>query len=114
MATYAPTAKSSPGGDPFAALADPRRRQILERLAEQPLPVGELAHGIPISRPAVSQHLKVLKDAGLVTDRRAGNRRIYEVEQAGIHELRSYLDRFWKTALTTYQQAVDQTKQEAR
>ena len=104
--------KRSHGGDPFAALADPRRRQIFERLADRPRPVGELAHGLPISRPAVSQHLKVLKDAGLVVDRRAGSRRIYQVEQEGIEELRSYLDRFWKAALTAYQQAVEQTQEE--
>jgi DNA-binding transcriptional ArsR family regulator len=71
--------------------------------------VGELADELPVSRPAVSQHLKVLKDAGLVTDRRAGNRRIYRVEPDAIQGLRSYLDRFWKSALTAYQQAVEQT-----
>ncbi len=78
----------------FAALGDPTRREIFERLATRPSPVGQLAAGLPVSRPAVSQHLKVLKDAGLVTDRAKGNRRIYQLDPDGIDALRAYLDNF--------------------
>lgn len=93
---------------PLTALGDPTRQAIFERLAEMPCAVGELARELPISRPAVSQHLKVLKDAGLVTDRRAGNRRIYRIDLEGIGELRAYLDQFWNKALTAYKAAVEQ------
>ena len=94
--------------DSWTALGDPTRRAILERLAERPRAVGELAADLPISRPAVSQHLKTLKEAGLVVDRRAGTRRIYAVDPAGIEALRAHLDQFWSKALTTYQQVVEQ------
>ena len=83
----------------FDALGDPTRRAIFELLADRPSAVGELAEQLPVSRPAVSQHLKVLKDSGLVTDRRDGTRRIYELDPRGIGELREYLDRFWSHAL---------------
>jgi DNA-binding transcriptional ArsR family regulator len=96
----------------FAALGDPRRRQILERLADQPRAVGELASELPISRPAVSQHLKVLKDAGLVMDRPVGTRRIYQLDPAGVHELRAYLDHFWSRSLTAFKAAVEQNDKE--
>jgi DNA-binding transcriptional ArsR family regulator len=86
----------------LAALGDPTRRQIFERLAENPSSVGALAERLPVSRPAVSQHLKVLKDAGLVTDQRDGTRRIYRLDPNGIAELREYLDRFWSTALGSF------------
>jgi DNA-binding transcriptional ArsR family regulator len=76
----------------FAALADPTRRTIFERVAARPCAVGELAREMPVSRPAVSQHLRVLKQAGLVTDRAAGNRRIYELDPSGVRTLRTYLD----------------------
>ena len=99
--------------DGWTALGDPTRRSILERLADGPRPVGELARELPISRPAVSQHLKVLKDAGLVTDRSAGNRRIYQVRPDGIEALRADLDRFWNQALTAYKEVVEQPPQEA-
>src|SRR5271165_7685995 len=89
------------------ALGDPTRRSIFERLAERPQAVGELASDLPISRPAVSQHLKVLKDAGLVIDRPDGNRRIYQVHLDGVGALRAYLDRFWDQALTAFQSAVE-------
>ncbi len=89
------------------ALADPTRRTIFERLAGRPQPVGELARDLPISRPAVSQHLKVLKDAGLVIDRPDGNRRIYQVNLDGVGALRAYLDRFWDQALTAFQSVVE-------
>ncbi len=94
--------------DAWIALGDPTRRALFERLAERPRAVGELAAELPVSRPAVSQHLKVLKDAGLVVDQRAGTRRIYAVDPAGIGALRAELDRFWSKALTAYQLAVEQ------
>jgi DNA-binding transcriptional ArsR family regulator len=100
--------------DGFAALADPTRRAIFERLAAGPRPVGELARGLPVSRPAVSQHLKVLKDAGLVIDRRVGNRSIYQVNPDGLGALRAYLDQFWKQALTAFKAAVEQPQEEVR
>jgi DNA-binding transcriptional ArsR family regulator len=100
--------------DGFAALGDPTRRAIFERLAAGPRPVGELAHGLPVSRPAVSQHLKVLKDAGLVVDRRVGNRSIYQVNPDGLGALRAYLDQFWAQALTAFKAAVEQPQQEVR
>ncbi len=98
--------------DGLAALGDPTRRAIFEALADRPRAVGELARGLPVSRPAVSQHLKVLKAAGLVTDRRAGNRRIYQLDPAGVDALRAYLDRFWNRALTAFKTAVEQPSKE--
>jgi DNA-binding transcriptional ArsR family regulator len=89
------------------ALGDPTRRSIFEHVSERPRAVGELAALLPVSRPAVSQHLKVLKDAGLVTDRRDGTRRIYQLDLTGIEELRSYLDRFWNRALASFQETVE-------
>jgi DNA-binding transcriptional ArsR family regulator len=92
----------------LTALADPTRRAIFEHLAERPRAVGELARELPVSRPAVSQHLKVLKGAGLVTDRPAGTRRIYAVDPDGLAELRAYLDRFWNQALAAFKTAAEQ------
>lgn len=89
------------------ALGDPTRRAIFERLAERPRAVGELAREVPVSRPAVSQHLKVLKDAGLVIDARAGNRRIYRVDPDGLAALHAYLDRFWNRSLAAFKTAVE-------
>jgi DNA-binding transcriptional ArsR family regulator len=89
------------------ALGDPTRRSIFEHVSERPRAVGELAALLPVSRPAVSQHLKVLKDAGLVTDRRDGTRRIYQLDLTGIEELRSYLDRFWNRALASFKETVE-------
>jgi DNA-binding transcriptional ArsR family regulator len=91
----------------LGALGDATRRAVLECLAERPRAVGELADLLPVTRPAVSQHLRVLKDAGLVTDRRAGNRRIYQLDPAGIEQLRSYLDRFWGAALGAFKAAAE-------
>jgi DNA-binding transcriptional ArsR family regulator len=99
--------------DGFTALADPTRRTIFERLGDRPRAVGELARELPVSRPAVSQHLKVLKDAGLVIDRAVGTRRIYELDPSGVGALRAYLDRFWKRSLTAFKAAVEQPQQEA-
>jgi DNA-binding transcriptional ArsR family regulator len=96
----------------LGALGDPTRRAIFERLAERPQAVGELARELPVSRPAVSQHLKVLKDAGLVIDRPAGARRIYQLDPHGIGELRAYLDQFWSRALAAYKEAVEQRPEE--
>jgi DNA-binding transcriptional ArsR family regulator len=98
----------------LTALGDPTRRAIFERLADRPRAVGELASEFPVSRPAVSQHLKVLKDAGLVIDRRAGNRRIYELDPSGVGALRAYLDQFWNRALTAFQAAVERDKEETQ
>ena len=98
--------------DSLAALGDPTRREIFERLAERPRAVGELAGELPISRPAVSQHLKVLREAGLVIDRQAGTRRIYEVNPDGVGALRAYLDQFWNRALAAYKEAVEQRAKE--
>jgi DNA-binding transcriptional ArsR family regulator len=93
------------------ALGDPSRRQIFERLSQNPSPVGQLARDLPISRPAVSQHLKVLKDAGLVFDRRAGTRRVYHVDPKAVEALRAYFDSFWGQALASFRAAAhDQGK----
>jgi DNA-binding transcriptional ArsR family regulator len=97
--------------DGLTVLGDPTRRAIFERLGDGPFAVGELARELPVSRPAVSQHLKVLKDAGLVIDRRAGNRRIYQLDPDGVGALRAYLDQFWNRALTAFKAAVEQTEE---
>jgi DNA-binding transcriptional ArsR family regulator len=98
----------------LAALGDPTRRTIFERLADRPQAVGELARDLPVSRPAVSQHLKVLRDAGLVTDKRAGNRRIYQLDPDGVAALREYLDGFWKRSLAAFKAAAEQQKEEVK
>jgi DNA-binding transcriptional ArsR family regulator len=100
------------GDDRWTALGDPTRREIFERLAERPQAVGELASGLPVSRPAVSQHLKVLKEAGLVVDRAVGNRRIYQLNPDGVDALRAQLDRFWTKALAAYKAAAQQPTEE--
>ncbi len=105
----APAQESSNG---WNALADPTRRAIFERIAARPQAVGELAKGMPVSRPAVSQHLKVLKDAGLVVDRPFGNRRIYRLNPDGVEAMRAYLDRFWNQALAAFKAAAEQPPQE--
>jgi DNA-binding transcriptional ArsR family regulator len=94
------------------ALGDPTRRAIFERLAEGPAPVGRLADEFPVSRPAVSQHLRVLKEAGLVIDRRDGTRRIYQLDPAGVGAIRAYFDRFWDLALDAFKDAVAQPEEE--
>jgi DNA-binding transcriptional ArsR family regulator len=96
----------------WTALGDPTRRAIFECLADRPRAVGELASELPISRPAVSQHLKVLKDARLVTDERAGTRRIYQVDPDGLRAMRGYLDHFWDQALAGFKTAVEQQTKE--
>jgi DNA-binding transcriptional ArsR family regulator len=87
----------------LVALADPTRRQVFERLRSGPQPVGTIARGMPVSRPAVSQHLKVLKEAGLVSDRPEGTRRVYYIDPHGLGALRSWLDQFWDQALAAFQ-----------
>jgi DNA-binding transcriptional ArsR family regulator len=96
----------------MGALGDATRRAIFELLAEGPRPVGELARELPVSRPAVSQHLKVLKEAGLVIDRQQGTRRLYQLNPEGVGALRAYFDRFWTRSLTAFKDAVERREQE--
>ncbi|MBO0883737.1 MAG: winged helix-turn-helix transcriptional regulator [Mycobacterium sp.] len=98
--------------DQWTALGDPTRRVIFERLAQRAQAVGELAKELPVSRPAVSQHLKVLKAAGLVMDQAVGTRRIYRLDPDGLKRLRADLERYWTQALTTYKQVIEQTAEE--
>ena len=93
------------------ALGDPTRRSIFERLRRGPRPVGELARDLPVSRPAVSQHLRVLKDAGLVRDEPQGTRRVYRVDPEGVAALRAWADRFWDEPLAAYRAAVEKEEQ---
>lgn len=93
----------------FAALADPTRRRVLERLASGPAPVGEIAAGLPVSRPAVSQHLKVLKEAGLVSDHPEGARRIYAIDPQGLGAMRAWLDQFWDVALMAFKAEAERS-----
>ena len=96
------------------ALGDPTRRAILERLLQGPQPVGELARGFPVSRPAISQHLRILKHAHLVVDRPAGNRRLYALNPAGVDALRAYFDRFWTHALAAFKKAAEEDTRDER
>ena len=89
------------------ALGDGTRREIMERLRTGPRAVGEIAAGLPISRPAVSQHLRVLKEAGLVAEQRDGARRIYRIDQEGLKDLRAYVDSFWEQALAGFKAAAE-------
>lgn len=91
----------------ISALADPTRRAVFEKLRDGPRPVGEIAEGLPVTRPAVSQHLKVLKDAGLVSDRSVGTRRIYYIDPKGLGAMRAWLDQFWDSALDAFALAVE-------
>jgi DNA-binding transcriptional ArsR family regulator len=98
----------------FPALADPTRRAVFERLRNGGLSVTDVAKGLPVSRPAVSQHLKVLKDAGLVTDEADGTRRIYQIDPAGLGAMRAWLDQFWGNALEAFKiEAERKTEDEA-
>jgi DNA-binding transcriptional ArsR family regulator len=99
-------------GAVLTALADPTRRAIFERLAAAPSAVGELARDLPVSRPAVSQHLKVLKEAGLVTDQAAGTRRVYAVDAAGVAAIRAYFEQFWQQSLARFSAVASQPIQE--
>ncbi|MHB8721362.1 MAG: ArsR/SmtB family transcription factor [Steroidobacteraceae bacterium] len=91
-------------------LSDPTRRRVFERLRSGPQSVGALAHGLPVSRPAVSQHLKALKEAGLVSDTAEGTRRVYHIDPDGLGELRRWLDQFWGDALESFKQEVEQSQ----
>jgi DNA-binding transcriptional ArsR family regulator len=105
----------SKSADPVLdALGDPTRRAILHRLREGPKPVVEIARGLPVTRPAVSQHLKVLKDAGLVIDRAEGTRRLYAVDPNGLFALRAFLELFWADALAGFVAAADRTPTRGR
>lgn len=106
---YEKTARIS---DVFAVLGDPTRRQIFERLGQGPQSVGNLALNLPVSRPAVSQHLRALKDAGLVTDRAEGTKRIYQIDPNGLGALRGWLDRFWVDQLAAFKAEVEKTDQD--
>ena len=99
--------------DGLAALSDPTRREIFERLADRPRAVGDLAAELPVSRPAVSQHLKVLKGAGLVVDHADGNRRLYQVDPGGVDALRAYLDQFWNRSLAAFKEAAERPQEES-
>jgi DNA-binding transcriptional ArsR family regulator len=100
--------------DAWTALGDPTRRAIFQKVADRPGAVVELARELPVSRPAVSQHLKVLKDARLVADERAGNRRIYRVDPSGVGALRADLEEFWSKTLAAYKEAVERSSEEGR
>jgi DNA-binding transcriptional ArsR family regulator len=97
-------------GDALAALADPTRRRVFERLKSGPKSVGTIACGLPVSRPAVSQHLKALKEAGLVADRPEGTRRVYFIDPEGLGALRKWLDQFWDDALAAFQVEVEKVR----
>jgi DNA-binding transcriptional ArsR family regulator len=90
------------------ALGDPTRRAILVQLLEGPMPVGEIARNFPVSRPAISQHLRILKHANLVMDRPEGNRRLYQINPEGFDSLREYFDQFWSQALTAFKKKVEE------
>lgn len=96
------------------ALADPTRRAVFEELRKGPLPVGRLAERFPVSRPAISQHLTVLKGAGLVSERRAGTRRVYSVELRGLVELRRYLEKMWDDALNAFKTEAEKPRKRRR
>ena len=96
----------------LAVLADPTRRLILERLADGPQAVGDLARGLPVSRPAVSQHLQALKSAGLVRDQAVGTRRVYQIDPAGLGAIRAWLDQFWDRAFDNFQAEVESDEKE--
>jgi DNA-binding transcriptional ArsR family regulator len=98
----------------ISALADPTRRAVFERLAEGPVSVGEIAKSLPVSRPAVSQHLRVLREAGLVTERREGTRRLYRLDPAGLTALRGYFEEFWTVALAGFKAAAESEQRRER
>jgi DNA-binding transcriptional ArsR family regulator len=99
-------------GDVMNALGDPTRRAVFERLRSGPRSVGEIADGLPVSRPAVSQHLRVLREAGLVDERREGTKRIYALAPHGLVELRAYFDRYWSQALDAFKEAAERKEGE--
>lgn len=102
---------SQPAIAALAALSDPTRRRIFERLSTGPAPVGVIANGLPVTRPAVSQHLRVLKEAGLVFDRSEGTKRIYQIDPRGIALIRGWLDAHWGNALESFQAFANASKE---
>src|SRR5258706_10923402 len=102
----------SASNNAFNALGDPTRRAIFEKLHDRPLAVVDIADGLPISRPAVSQHLKILKEAKLITLKTDGNKNIYALDREGIVAMRDYLDKFWHEALTNFKQLAEQTEKD--
>jgi DNA-binding transcriptional ArsR family regulator len=98
----------------MSVLGDPTRRAIFERLADGPQAVGDIARELPVSRPAVSQHLRVLKDAGLVRDRHVGTRRLYRLDPAGVGAIRAYFEELWTHALDAFKDAAEQPDEEKR
>ncbi len=107
MNTYQETTHQETTYRAMEALGDPTRRAVFERLRTGPLAVGELAAGLPVSRPAVSQHLRVLRQAGLVSERREGTRHIYSADPRGLAELRAYFEDFWANALAAFKEEVE-------
>jgi DNA-binding transcriptional ArsR family regulator len=103
---------SANGIEALGVLADPTRRRLFEKLANGPLAVGDLAREVPVTRPAVSQHLKVLKNAGLVFDRQEGTRRLYQVDPSGVAAVRDYFDSFWGQALAAFQAHVEEDERD--
>jgi DNA-binding transcriptional ArsR family regulator len=101
-------------GTALSALADPTRRRVFERLRSGPKSVGAIARGMPVSRPAVSQHLKALKEAGLVSDRPEGTRRVYFIDPQGLGALRKWLDQFWDEALAAFQAEIEKDQSERK
>ena len=101
-------------GNALTALADPTRRRVFERLKSGPKAVGAIARGLPVSRPAVSQHLKVLKEAGLVADRPEGTRRVYYIDPDGLAALRKWLDQFWDEALAAFAAEVEISREKGK
>ena len=101
-------------GTALAALADPTRRRVFERLKSGPKAVGAIARGLPVSRPAVSQHLKVLREAGLVADRPEGTRRVYYIDPDGLGTLRKWLDQFWDEALAAFAAEVEISREKGK
>lgn len=100
-------ANTQPALAALAALADPTRRAVFERLVAGPQPVAAIARGLPVSRPAVSQHLKVLKEAGLVADHAEGTRRVYRIDPEGLGAIRAWLDQFWDVSLRSFQTEIE-------
>jgi DNA-binding transcriptional ArsR family regulator len=98
-------------GTPLEALGDPTRRAVFELLRGGPRAVGELARELPVSRPAVSQHLRVLKEAGLVSERRNGTRRLYSIDPGGVEALRTYFEAFWTEALASFKATAENERQ---
>lgn len=98
----------------ISAFADPTRRAVFEKLRDGPRSVGEIASGLPVTRPAVSQHLKVLKDAGVVSDRSVGTRRIYYIDPKGLGAMRAWLDQFWDSAVESFKLAAEMEAEKAR